>query len=338
MALVNLKEVLTDAYKNRYAIGSFNVINMEFFEAIIDAAEKKFSPVILSIAEVHFKYVNIENITPAIRDVARRAEIPVVVHLDHGTSFDAIIRALRAGFTSVMFDGSALSLQENINQTKEIIKICHAAGVTVEAELGHIAGTEGEEREKTNFEPENFYTKVDEAIEFVKSTEVDALAIAIGTAHGVYRARPELDFERLRQINEALRIPLVLHGGTGLSSEDFRKTIDNGVAKINFYTGMSAACCDAIRDAIKIKPDSIDFPAIMQQCKTAISRVVEDNMEIFKSANICKVKNSLCSYCFGCRMKPEPGVQHGATTVCDENIIRQITEAATSEILKHLKR
>lgn len=328
MALVNLKEVLWDAYQRKYAVGSFNVINMEFLEAIIEAAEQKLSPVILAIAEVHFKYVNIENITPAIREVARRARVPVVVHLDHGTTLEAIIRALRAGFTSVMFDGSLLSFEENVRRTKEIVNICHAVGVTVEAELGHVTGGEGGEGGTQAVKPEDLYTRVDEAEEFVRRTGVDALAVAIGTVHGIYKAEPRLDFDRLAKINEALRIPLVLHGGTGLSTKDFRQAISLGVAKINFYTGMSVAACNAIRNTLKQKPDTIDFPALMQECKKSIQQVVAENMEIFMSAGICQTSNTLCDFCTGCQLKPT-----STSSVPEEELIRRVTEA-TVEVLK----
>lgn len=328
MALVNLKDVIWDAYRHKYAVGSFNVINMEFLEAIIGAAERMYSPVILAIAEVHFPYVNIENITPAIRDVARRARVPVVIHLDHGTSFEAIIRALRAGFTSVMFDGSLLPFEENVNRTREIVKICHAVGVTVEAELGHVTGGEGGTDEGQSLSPEEYYTRVDEAEEFVRRTGVDCLAVAVGTVHGLYKGEPHLDFDRLARLNDTLRIPLVLHGGTGLSPHDFRKAISLGVAKINFYTGMSVAACDAIRESLKQKPDTIDFPGLMQDCKRSIQRVVEQNMEIFMSAGICQTSNPLCDACTGCALKTTPG-ESGS----EEDLIRRVTET-TVEVLR----
>ncbi len=330
MALVNLKDLLEHAYQNRYGVGSFNVINMEFLEAIVEAANRCYSPVILAIAEVHFKYVNIENITPAIREVARRARVPVVIHLDHGTSFEAIIRALRAGFTSVMFDGSVLPLEENIVRTKEIVKICHAIGVTVEAELGHVTGGEGGENGDAPVQsPEEFYTRVDEAREFVRRTGVDCLAVAVGTVHGLYKGEPHLDFERLAQLNDTLKIPLVLHGGTGLSPADFRKAISLGVAKINFYTGMSVAASNAIRETLEQKPDTIDFPGIMQHCKKSIQKVVEENMEIFMSRGICQRASALCQNCSGCELKPTSLEMSN-----EENLIQRVTQVTVDVLRK----
>lgn len=328
MALVNLKDVLWEAYRHKYAVGSFNVINMEFLEAIIEAAAEKLSPVILAIAEVHFKYVNLENITPAIREVARRARVPVVMHLDHGTSFEAIIRALRAGFTSVMFDGSLLPFEENVARTKEVVKICHAVGVTVEAELGHVTGAEIGEGASQAVLAEELYTRVDEAVEFVRRTGVDCLAVAIGTVHGLYRGEPRLDFERLARINDALRIPLVLHGGTGLPTRDFRQAIALGVAKINIYTAMSVAACDAIREVLQQKPQTIDFPGIMQECKKSLQEVVEEHMEIFLSSGICQMANTLCDYCTGCQLKPP-----ATAAVTEEELIRRVT-IATIDVLR----
>jgi fructose-bisphosphate aldolase class II len=319
MALVNLKDVLDDAYQRKYAVGSFNVVNMEFLEAIIEAAEAKKSPAILALAEVHFKYVNLENITPAIKEVARRASVPLVLHLDHGESFEAIMRALRAGFTSIMFDGSTLSLEENVTKTAEVVKMCHAVGVTVEAELGHVGGAEA----GAGGEPavEALYTKVEEAVEFVRRTRVDALAVAIGTAHGLYRGKPRLDFERLAQLNDALRIPLVLHGGTGLTVEDFRRAIGLGVAKINFYTGMSVAACKSVREFLQSQPECVDYPGMLKAGKEAIRSVVEEQMDVFMSANICDGVNALCPVCSGCITKATAAVPS------DEHLIKTITEA-----------
>lgn len=298
MPLVNFKDVLSVAYKEKYAVGSFNVINLEFLEAIVEAAERKKSPVILSIAEVHFKFVNLENITPAIRYVADRSNVPIVLHLDHGETFDAVMRAIRAGFTSIMFDGSKLPYEENLQRTTEVVKMCHSIGVTVEAELGHIGGAEGGPGGATA--AAEFYTKVDEAEDFVKKTNVDALAVAIGTAHGLYKGTPKLDFKRLSEINNALGIPLVLHGGTGLSVNDFRQSIQLGVAKINFFTGMAVAATEAVKEILKKDPEFYDFPKLLSAAKKAIMKIVEEQMDIFLSSNKCSPDNELCKVCMIC--------------------------------------
>jgi fructose-bisphosphate aldolase class II len=330
MPLVNFKDVLDDAYRQKYAVGSFNVINMEFLEAIIEAAEGKRSPVILSIAEVHFKYVTLEHITPAIKYVAHRASVPVVLHLDHGESFEAIMRALRAGFTSIMFDGSRLPFEQNLATTSEVVKMCRAVGVTVEAELGHVGGAEaqaiGGDRVR-----EELFTRVDEAVEFVRRTGVDALAVAVGTAHGLYRGKPQLDFERLDKLNRALKIPLVLHGGTGLSIEDFRTAISLGVAKINFYTGMAVGACEAARQHLEKDRQCLDFPGVLREAKEAVRRIVEEQMEIFMSANVCARQNALCPICSGC------GIVKPTTPLPQEDLVQRITQA-TLEALRKLQK
>ncbi len=327
MPLVNFKDVLNDAYRQKYAVGSFNVINMEFLEAIIEAAERKRSPVILSIAEVHFKYVTLENITPAIKYVAHRASVPVVLHLDHGESFEAIMRALRAGFTSIMFDGSRLPFEQNLATTSDVVKMCHAVGVTVEAELGHIGGAEAQASASKQVS-EELFTKVNEAEEFVRRTGVDALAVAVGTAHGLYQGKPQLDFERLDKLNRTLKMPLVLHGGTGLSIEDFRKAISLGVAKINFYTGMVVAACEAVRQRLDKGLQCVDFPGLLSEAKDAVTRVVEEQMEIFMSANVCAKQNALCPICNGC------GIVKAATPLAHDDLVRKITQATLDALRK----
>ncbi|MBN1902509.1 class II fructose-bisphosphate aldolase [Candidatus Sumerlaeota bacterium] len=335
MALVNLRDVLMDARKNRYAVGSFNVVDLISLEAILEAAVEKMSPVILSIAEVHFKYVNLENITPAIKDVAKRASIPAVLHLDHGESFQAVMRALRAGFTSIMFDGSKLSFKENIEKTAEVVQMCHAVGVSVEAELGHIGGAEGGSGGATA-PPQEFYTKVDEAVDFVRNTGVDALAVAIGTAHGLYKGKPQLDFNRLSQLNDALGIPLVLHGGTGLSIEDFHECIDRGVGKINFYTGMSVAAMDKIKAKLRENPDFYDYPGALLEAKAGIRETVKKQLEIFRTSGICTPESNLCQICSGCGRTPDenPAIpQKGGDD--KEDMIQKIVDA-TMEALKRM--
>jgi len=336
MALVSLHDVLENARKNKYAVGSFNVVDLVSLEAILEAAQESLSPVILSIAEVHFKYVNLENITPAIKEVARGANIPAVLHLDHGESFKAVMRALRAGFTSIMFDGSKLPFEENIKRTAEVVKMCHSVGVTVEAELGHIGGAEGGSG-GASAPPEEFYTNVNQARDFVARTDVDALAVAIGTAHGLYKGTPKLDFERLAKLNQALGIPLVLHGGTGLSAEDFRRCIDNGVAKINFYTGISVATMDKIKEKLKRKPDCYDYPGLLLEAKAGIKETVSKQLEIFRSAGICTPDSALCQVCSGCGRIPKEMMPLSPVSSDDEReaLVKQVVDA-TIEALKQI--
>jgi len=239
--LANLNDVLLDAQKNHYAVGLFNTIDTAPLEAAISAAEEMRSPIIIGTAEVLLPYGPLQLIGPAMINAAKCASVPVVIHYDHGLTEEKCIEALELGFTSIMFDGSAGSAENNIQRTKNIVKIAHELGACVEGEIGHV-GTVGE-----NDDGEDMYTTPQEAINFVNATGVDALAIAIGTAHGVYKTKPKLDIERLAAIRASLDTPLVLHGGSGLSDEEFRNTIQNGITKVNIFTDL----CEAGRMAIK---------------------------------------------------------------------------------------
>lgn len=282
MALVDLNTVLIPAYKEQRGVGAFNVISGDFLEAIITAAEVKGSPVILNTAEVHMQYLDIDLIAVAVKKAAERAKIDVVWNLDHGMSFEFIAKAIKLGFTSVMFDGSHLSYEENIRQTKEIVKMAHAAGVSVEAELGAVGGSE--EGDLVTEANKALYTNVDQAKVFVEQTGIDALAVAIGNSHGKYKGDPILDFERLKDIKDATGIPLVLHGGSGISTDGFHKAIDRGISKINFFTGMSQTAMEVLK--IELNKESIgynDFPAMMLQMKKEVQKRVEGQIDIFSN-------------------------------------------------------
>lgn len=284
MGLVDLKTVLQPAYKGKYAIGAFNVISVDFLEAIIKAAEAKRTPVILNTAEVHMQYLDLELIAAAIKEAANRTKLDVVWHLDHGLSFESVATAIRSGFSSVMFDGSHLPFEENIRQTKEIVKMSHAAGVTVEAELGAVGGSE--EGDLTSEASEALYTNIEEAKIFVEETKIDALAVAIGNSHGKYKGDPILDFELLSDLKEITGIPLVLHGGSGISKEGFHKAIDLGISKINFFTGMSQVALKTLKQ--EIDQESIgynDFPEMMTKVKQSVQKIVEEQIEIFRNRN-----------------------------------------------------
>lgn len=283
MPLVPMRELLIPAHKDGYAVGAFNVVNLEFLEAIIETAAAKHSPVILSIAEVHFPFVNVETICPAIAALANRVDIPIALHLDHGGTLPAVLRALRNAFTSVMFDGSKLSFKDNIAQTAEVVKMCAALGVSVEAELGAVGGDEGGALESEA--DAALFTDPQQADFFVEQTGVDALAVAIGNAHGKYKGEPKLDFSRLAEINDAVGIPLVLHGGSGISAADFKKAISLGIAKINIYTDMSQAALNSAKSFLAESEGQYHaFPQLMYSVKKAVSRVVANQIDIFGSA------------------------------------------------------
>ncbi|HEX2993635.1 MAG TPA: ketose 1,6-bisphosphate aldolase [Anaerolineales bacterium] len=282
MALVTLKTVLTKAYRNGYAVGAFNIINLTFLEAIIDAARRTASPVILNVAEVHFPFVTMENIVPVVREIAKREQFDIVLNLDHGLTMQAIERAIANDFTSIMFDGSHLGFEENIRQTCEVVKMCHARNISVEAELGAVGGAEGGGL-VGEADPAK-YTDVKQAKRFVEKTGVDALAVAIGNSHGRYKGKPDLDFERLCAIRDVTGIPLVLHGGSGISVDDFRKAISLGIAKVNFFTGMSDAALQATKKYLGEMGERYnDYPMLMNAVKAGVTQVVAEQMEIFGS-------------------------------------------------------
>ena len=240
--IVNLNEVLLDAQKNKYAVGLFNTTDTDMLEGVIAAAEETRSPVVIGTAEILLPYGELKLIAPSLVEAAKRATVPVVVHYDHGLTFDRCMEAIKLGFSSIMFDGSAGAEAENLKNTREMVKIAHSLGITVEGEIGHVGQADVGDNAVTDM-----YTTPEEAINFVEATGVDALAVAIGTAHGAYKTKPQLDIERLRAIRAKLDTPLVLHGGSGLSDDDFRNTIKNGIAKVNIFTDICVAGVNAMK-------------------------------------------------------------------------------------------
>lgn len=243
--LVNLKEILKYAKENNCAIGMFNATGLDSIKAIIEAAEELNTPVILAHAEVHNIYNDISLIGPIMLDVAKRAKVKVCVHLDHGTSLKMIKKAIEIGFTSIMIDASSLDFKDNIKLTKNVVSMCHPLNISVEGEIGIIASLDNVNSK------EYYYTKESEAESFVKETGVDALAIAFGTQHGFYKEKPELKIDVIKNVKNVVNIPLVMHGGSGLSEEQFKKCIDAGIRKINYYSYMSKAGYDAAKKVIE---------------------------------------------------------------------------------------
>ncbi len=290
--LVTMKSILDDAKKRRYAAGAFNVPNLESIQAVISAAEELQVPVILQHAEVHENLISLPEVGPIMLDYAKRSSVPVCVHLDHGASFELCIQAIRSGFTSIMYDASAKSYEENLRETKEIVKIAHAAGVSVEAELGHIftsslGGGEGRGTvgAKDFASLDDCYTDPVTARTFVKETGVDALAISFGTTHGVYLTEPKLDLNRITQIRNEINIPLVMHGGSGISDEDFKTAIRNGITKINYYTYGSMAGGNNVRELIaNAGNEKVFYHDIVTAAKEGIKADVKTAMTIFASS------------------------------------------------------
>ena len=236
MPLCNMKELLKKAEEGNYAVGSFSIANMEMILGVIKAAEETRSPIILQIAEVRLNHSPLHIIGPAMLAAAKNATVPVAVHLDHGTTIECIGQALRLGFTSVMFDGSHLSVEENIARTKEVVSLAKGYGAAVEAEIGCVGGSED-----GSVDIAMRCTRPEQAKIFAERTGVDALAIAIGNAHGFYKDAPELRFDILEQVKKNVDVPLVLHGGTGIEPEDFIRCHQNGIKKINIATATFAA-------------------------------------------------------------------------------------------------
>lgn len=287
MPLVSMKEMLKDAREKKYAVGCYNAINLDMARGVVEAAEAERSPVILCHAEVHFKYTPLEKIAPALVNEAKHATVPVALLLDHGKSFGAVVRAMHAGFNAVMYDGSELDYDDNLRNTAEIVKIAHSLGATVEAELGHVTrpksgGAEGDE-DDASMEDASLYTDPLQARTFVAESGADALAVAFGTAHGLYLKQPQLDLERLRRIRDQVDAPLVMHGGSGLSAADFQGAIAGGVAKINYYTGMAWHAAVRIREVLANPEANLFYHHLMMTAIETFRSDAQETMRCFGS-------------------------------------------------------
>lgn len=248
--LVNLNEVLVSAKRDRYAVGLFNTVNLEMATGVIAAAEELNSPVIIGTAEILLPYGSLEDLANLLLPLAMRAAVPVVVHLDHGLKENTCRKALELGFSSIMYDCSTEEYNMNIEKVQRMTELAHSYGASVEAELGHVGDNEGSEEGSNHLtDPEQFYTDPKQAKEYVDKTKVDALAIAVGTAHGAYKFTPKLDFNRIKTISEITDAALVLHGGSGLADESFKKAIESGISKVNIFTDINTAGAKAAYQA-----------------------------------------------------------------------------------------
>jgi fructose-bisphosphate aldolase class II len=283
--LVPFSKILQDAYDGHYAVGAFNCLSIEHVLGAIQAAEELRSPIILQLAEVQFPCAPMEMMAPVYLEVAAKATVPVAVHLDHGQSLETCVKAIQLGFNSVMFDGANLPFEENVRQTAEIVRIARAAGVDVEAELGKVGDT-GFGGEGTGEATPDVFTDVEESAEFIAKTGVDALAIAIGNLHGRYVATPQLNIGRLKEIADRNNLPLVLHGGSGTSEEDFKSCIHNGISKINVATALQMAVTDAVRKYVNECPSAnyIDMKDVIVK---ATCESVKQHILLFESNGKC---------------------------------------------------
>ena len=278
--LVTLEEILRDAREKNYAVGMFNMLNLETARGIIEAAEEERSPVILGVAQVHLPYVPFEYASLIMRKIAADATVPVCLHFDHGTDLGAILTAAKGGFSSVMYDGSALPYEENLRRTREIVDALRGLPVSVEAELGHVGmGEDGTDDGATSD-----YTDPAQVCDFVERTGIDALAVAIGTAHGHYTRPPVLDLGLLARIRQISPVPLVLHGGSGLSDADFTHAIKNGIRKINICTELCVAAHRAYAEAYA---RGQSFEPTVTEAKDAVREAVRQRLRLFGSANAC---------------------------------------------------
>lgn len=274
--ITSFREILQDAYRNRYAVGAFNCLSLENALGAIQAAEELHSPIILQLAEVQFPYSPIELMAPIFLDLAKKATVPVCVHLDHGQSFKTCATAIKLGFNSVMIDSSTLPLDENIALTRQVTQMAKSFGVDVEAELGMV-GTIGVDADSSA----DVYTNVEESARFIEETGIDALAIAIGNMHGKYVATPRLNIQRLQEIKERNQLPLVLHGGSGTSEEDFKSCIHNGICKINVATAIQLGVTEKVRKYVQ--EEGANYIDMKYRIVEASKEVVAQHMMLFES-------------------------------------------------------
>jgi fructose-bisphosphate aldolase, class II len=278
MPFATLREVLAEAERGNYAVGAFNANNMEIVQAIIEAAEEERAPVILQASQGALKYAGIRYITAIVRAAVESSTIPVVLHLDHGTSFEQTMQCIKHGFTSVMFDGSKYSLEENIAATARVAEVAHAMGISVEGELGKIGGTEDD---ISVDERDALFTDPSQARRFVEESGVDALAVAIGTAHGPYKGEPKLDFDRLTAIRKVAGTPLVLHGASGVPAESIRRAIGIGISKINIDTDLRQAFTRGVQQVVHNKPAEYDPRKLLGPAKEEMKTIIKEKMRLF---------------------------------------------------------
>ena len=279
MALVTSKEMLEEAKKNGYAVGAFNVENMEMVMAVLAAAEETGSPVIMQTTPGTIKYAGLDYYLANVRAAAERTKIPVVMHLDHGNSFELACKAYRTGYTSIMIDGSKLPFEDNISLTESVVRVCHSGGVPVEGELGKVGGKEDD----LVGDDSNPYTDPEEAKIFVEKTGVDFLAVGIGTSHGVYKGIPKVNVEVLASIRDVVSIPLVMHGTSGVPDDQVKDCISKGICKVNYATDLRIAYTEGVKAHLKEHPDDFDPKKYSAPAMEKVKAYVMQKMEVVGS-------------------------------------------------------
>lgn len=276
--LVNMKEMLETAKRDKYGVGLFNAVNVEMARAIIETAEELKAPVIVGTAEILLPAMELNRVAQYLIPMAREATVPVCVHYDHGLTFERCMEALKLGFTSIMYDCSTLEYEDNVERVAQMVKICHAMGATVEGELGHVGDNAGSGKLEN---PSDYYTDPKMALDYVTRTGIDALAVAVGNAHGDYAFPPKLDFDRIKTISDITGVPLVLHGGSGLADSDFKTGVSLGISKVNIFTdidkaaksGLEAGMAAGAKGMTELIPYEI----------AAMKKVVEEKIKLFGS-------------------------------------------------------
>jgi fructose-bisphosphate aldolase class II len=281
MPLVDMRDMLKHACHNSYAVGGFELLSLDFLEAVIQAAESCRAPVILNVVEPHFEHYDFECVIAAAEKAARRATVPIALHLDHCHSWEMAVRAINLGCNSLMLDAGHEPFASNVAQTRKVVEMVHACGMCVEGELGYDTGLIAVETQSET--GDTGYTSVEEAKAFVARTEVDCLAVSIGTRHGPKHGRIKLDIERLKRIHDAVEVPLVIHGGSGLSDEQYRKLINHGVARINYSTALADIAADQIRTNLRNHPKAA-YTGLVSGMREAIQAEVERCMRMWGSA------------------------------------------------------
>ncbi|SIT73200.1 class II fructose-bisphosphate aldolase [Edaphobacillus lindanitolerans] len=274
MTLVTTNEILRHAMEHGYGVCAFNVENMEMVQAVVDAAKETASPVIIQTSANTVKYAPMDMYMAMVSAAVKDADVPVALHLDHGDGAGLALKAIRAGYTSVMIDASKQPFEENLRMTAEIVGLAKPVGVSVEAELGNVGGKPGDPEYGTDG-----YTKVEQAVRFVEQSGVDSLAVAIGTAHGVYHGEPVLDLERLQELRDALDVPLVLHGASGLTEQDVRNCIRHGISKINYATELRIAFTEAVKEYIGMNEDFVDPKKFTGYARDRVKAVAIEKMK-----------------------------------------------------------
>ncbi len=276
--LVHMNEILLPAKEKRYGVGFFNAVNAEMARAVIETAEELRAPVMVGTAEVLLPSMPLQNVADYLLPMAERASVPVCVHYDHGLTFEKCMEALKLGFTSVMYDCSTADYETNAEKLAEMVRICHALGVTVEGELGHVGDNEGAGRLE---KPSDFYTDPEAAGDFVRRTGIDSLAVAVGNAHGDYKFPPRLDFERIEAIAARTGLPLVLHGGSGLADDDFRRAVAAGVCKVNIFTDLDRAGREGVSAGLNAGAKTLT--GLLPYEIEAMKAVVREKLRLFGS-------------------------------------------------------